>query len=280
MSDQRWDGQNPQQGQGGDWQSSGGQGGDHFGQPRQQARGRRGKGPSPLRPGQTSAANAIPEERMAFIRRTYSWLTGAIFLCAAMMALFWNSPAFEPVITFMVNANWLIVLALFIGFSWLGDAMARRVDSKGLQIIGLTVGVGAYAIIFSYLFAVTGAFDPSYGVGTDVVWQAGLLTLVTFSGLTAVVFFTKQDFSFLRTALAVGTVLILGAIVAGVLFGFNLGLGFSIFMVGFTSAVILYQTSSILHEYPVHGHVSAALALFSSIGMMFWYLYMILGAGE
>ena len=270
--------------QGDPWGRDGAQRGDDWQQrqPRQQPpqggrRGRKSRSRSAVGPGQISAAQAIPEERMAFIRRTYSWLTGTIFLCVAMMAVFMHSPAFEPVMTFMVSSNWLIVLGLFIGFSWLGDWMAHSVEGKGIQFIGLLVGVGAYAIIFSYLMLVSGALTPEYGVGGSTLIQALMLTLTTFGALTAVVFITKKDFSILRTGLIVMSVLALGAIAGGVLFGFTLGLGFAVAMVGFCAAIIVYQTSNILHHYPTDRHVGASLALFSSIGMLFWYLFMILG---
>lgn len=255
-------------------------------QQRQQQRGQRGSGTisSALGPGDTAAADAIPEERMGFIRRTYAWVTGMIVLCAAMMVAFFASPFSEPVVHFMLGTSWLLVLALFIGFSWLGDWMAHRVDSKGLQIIGMFVGVGAYALIFSYLFVASGIVYPSgdlvpgvAGDATELVLQAGGLTLAVFGVLTGIVFVTKQDFSVLRTGLIVMSVLALGAIGAAAIFGFTLGLGFVVAMIGFCAALIIYQTSNILHHYPTDRHVGAALALFSSIGMMFWYLFILLG---
>lgn len=263
-----------QHGAGGDWQQP-----PHQGQPRQPRQGGRGRGKnrSAVRPGEVAAARADLEERLGFLRRTYTWLCGAVFMCVAMMVMFWHSPAFEPVITFMASTSWLLVLALFIGFSWMGDMMAHRVDSKALQFIGLSVVVGAYAIIFSYLFVASGVFVEGHGVDGSVLFHALLLTLATFSILTSIVFITKKDFSILRTGLIVMTALALGAIVAGALFGFTLGLGFAVAMVGFCSALIIYQTSNILHHYPTNRHMGAAVALFSSVGMLFWYLFMILG---
>ena len=253
------------------------------GQQRQgKKRSKRGAGnlSSALGPGDTAAADAIPEERMSFLKRTYAWLTGAIFLCVAMMAVFFNSPYFEPVISFMANTSWLLVLALFIGSSWIGDYMAHRIDSKGIQFIGMLVGVGSYAIVFGFLFYASGMVTiqgEATGAGGDVLIQAVMLTLAVFSALTAIVFVTKKDFSALRTGLIVMSVLALGAIGAGSIFGFTLGLGFAVAMVGFSSAFIVYQTSNILHHYPTDRHVGAALALFSSIGMLFWYIFIILG---
>ncbi len=251
-SDEQWSGgQEPQSG--GDWQ-----------QPRRP----RGRGQKQVNP--QAAAFASVEERAQFIRRTYTHLMGAIFGCVAMMALFMNSPAYEPVMTMMVSVNWLWILGLFIAFSWMGDIMAHRVDSKGLQYIGLLVGVGAFAIILT--LPVSMAAHPHYGGGPEVLVQALLLTGITFAALTAVVFKTGQDFRILRTGLIVMSVLAFGAIAAGALFGFTLGLGFSVIMIGFSSAMIVYQTSEILHHYRTDQHVGAALGLFSSIGMLFWYI--------
>ena len=43
-------------------------------------------------------------------------------------------------------------------------------------------------------------------------------------------------------------------------------------MVTLAGAAILYDTSNILHHYPHDRHVAAALELFASIVMLFWYL--------
>lgn len=214
-----------------------------------------------------SAAYAADSERVSFIRRTYTHVMGAIFACVAMMALFMNSPFFEPILHFMLTSNWLIVLAIFMAFSWAGDWMAHNVESKGLAYIGLLVGVGAYAIILTPMIVIA-----QMTMETQVILHAMVLTGITFAVLTGVVFYTAKDFSVLRTGLIVMTFLALGAIIAGSLFGFTLGLGFSVAMVGFSSAIIIYQTSNVLHHYRTDQHVGAALGLFSSIGMLFWYI--------
>ena len=43
-------------------------------------------------------------------------------------------------------------------------------------------------------------------------------------------------------------------------------------MIGFAGAAVLYDTSNILHHYPKHLYVAAALELFASIALMFWYV--------
>ena len=75
----------------------------------------------------------------------------------------------------------------------------------------------------------------------------------------------------IRNILAVAA-LALGAIAGGILFGFQLGTWFSVAMIGFAGAAVLYDTSNILHHYPEDRYVAASMALFASIALMFWYV--------
>lgn len=47
-------------------------------------------------------------------------------------------------------------------------------------------------------------------------------------------------------------------------------------MVGFAGAAILYDTSRIIKHYPEDRYVAAALQLFASIALMFWYILRLL----
>ena len=67
-------------------------------------------------------------------------------------------------------------------------------------------------------------------------------------------------------------------IVAGIIFGFNLGLFFSALMVIVAGASILYTTSNIIKRYNPTQHLAAALALFASVALLFWYILRILMA--
>jgi FtsH-binding integral membrane protein len=109
-----------------------------------------------------------------------------------------------------------------------------------------------------------------------VIPTAGILTLAIFGGLTFVVFTTRADFSFLGPILCTVSWLIFGLIIAAIIFGFTLGLLFSFAMVAFASAAILYDTSNVLHHYRTNQHVAAALSLFASVALLFWYILRIL----
>jgi FtsH-binding integral membrane protein len=87
-----------------------------------------------------------------------------------------------------------------------------------------------------------------------------------------VVFFTGKDFSFLRGILCWSGIVALVLIVAGVIFGFQLGTFFSVGMVALAGAAILYDTSNVLHHYPEDRYVAAALELFASVALMLWYV--------
>ena len=93
--------------------------------------------------------------------------------------------------------------------------------------------------------------------------------------LTAAVFITKRDYSFLSTALCVGGWVALGLIAASLIFGFSLGLLFSFGMVALASGYIIYYTSNVLHHYRTDQHVAAALALFAAVALLFWYILQI-----
>jgi FtsH-binding integral membrane protein len=103
-----------------------------------------------------------------------------------------------------------------------------------------------------------------------------MITFIGFAVLTAIVFLTRKDFSFLRGILFWGGILALVAIVGAVIFNFNLGVWFSLAMIGLAGGAILYDTSNVLHHYPEDRYVAAALELFASVALMLWYVLRLL----
>lgn len=219
------------------------------------------------------AAAAAPADRAAFIRRTYGHLAGAILAFALMeIALF--QTALPEVALQALGAGrytWLVVMLLFMGASWVADKWARSETSAGMQYAGLGLYVVAEVIIFLPLLAVASAI-----AGAGMIETAALLTLLLFGGLTVTVFVTQKDFSFLRPVIAIGSMVALGVIVCSIIFGFNLGVIFSAVMILMAAGSILYNTSNIIHEYRTDQHVSAALALFAAVALLFWYVLRLL----
>ena len=106
------------------------------------------------------------------------------------------------------------------------------------------------------------------------------MTLGLFLGLTATVFLTRSDFSFLGPILAIGGFVALGFIIASAIFGFSLGSLFAFVMVAFAGTAILYNTSNVLHKYNPNQHVAASLTLFASIALLFWYILSIFSSRD
>jgi hypothetical protein len=111
-----------------------------------------------------------------------------------------------------------------------------------------------------------------------VIPAAAVTTLVMFAGMTAMVFLTKKDFSFLGWGLNLVMIGAMALIVASFLFGFNLGVWFSCLMIIAACGYILYDTSNVLHHYHTTQHVAAAVALFASVALLFWYVLRLLMA--
>lgn len=213
--------------------------------------------------GQSTAAI---DRRARFLTKTYNTLFLAICGFAAVEVGLFMSGLAESIASFMLGGSWLLVLGAFMLVSWFGSRVAARSESRGAQVAALAGYVVAEAIIFVPLLYMANAYAPG------AIQSAALVTIVGFAGLTAIAWQTKKDFSFLGGILRWGGVLALVLIVASLIFGFELGTFFSVAMVGFAGAAILYDTSNILRDYPEDRYVSAALQLFSSVALMFWYV--------
>jgi FtsH-binding integral membrane protein len=220
------------------------------------------------------AADAPEAERADFIKKTYLHLGGAVLLFVLLEWALIRSPLAKPMVDTMLGGrlSWLLVLGAFIGVSYIAEAWARNSSSLGMQYAGLGLYVVAETIIFLPLLYICVYFvkDP------NLIPTAGLITGVVFVGLTAAVFLTGSDFSWMRQALMMGGFAALGIIVASLIFGFSLGVLFSGAMVILASGYILYYTSNVMHRYPIGSHVAAALALFSAVALLFWYVLRIL----
>ena len=95
---------------------------------------------------------------------------------------------------------------------------------------------------------------------------------VLFAAMTAYVFISKKDFSFMRGILSVLTMGACGLVIGSLIFDFSLGIVFSVAMITLASGYILFYTSNVLKHYRTDQHVAAALALFSAVALLFWYL--------
>ncbi len=216
-----------------------------------------------------TVADAAPAARAAFIRNTYLHLAMAVMALIAIEAVFLQSPLADTLaakVTSGGNMGWLLVLGLFMVVTFVANRWAHSGTSRGMQYAGLAL----YTIAEAAILAIPLTFATRFYDG--VVMQALLVTLGLFLGLTAIVFLTKKDFSFLGSVIAIGSFVALGFIIAGAIFGFSLGLIFTSAMILLMAGSILYTTSNVMHHYNTDQHVAASLALFASVATLFWYV--------
>lgn len=213
------------------------------------------------------SAEQASTERGVFVMRVYGHLLGAIALFTLIEVYLFRTGMAETISRALLGVNWLLVLGGFMLAGWLARGLASRAGGLGTQYAGLVLYVLAQAIIFTPMLFIADSY-----AGGGVIRSAAVVTLAGFVGLTAVVFYTRKDFSFLGALLRWAGVLALVAIGAAVLFGFELGTWFSVAMIGLAGGAILFDTSNILRHWPNDRYVGAALELFASVALMFWYV--------
>jgi FtsH-binding integral membrane protein len=216
--------------------------------------------------GSTPVGQLDAQSRGAFVSRTYSHLFSAIAAFTLLEIFLFKTGLAESIAKVLLSGSWLLVLGGFMVISWIARGVAHRATSKAAQYAALAGYVVGQAIIFVPLLYLADVYAPG------AITSAAAVTFLAFTGLSLVAFYTRKDFSFLRGILMWSGILALVLIVAGAIFGFELGTFFSVAMVGVAGAAILYDTSNVLHHYPEDRYVAAALELFASVALMLWYV--------
>lgn len=205
--------------------------------------------------------------RAAFIVQTYNHLFGAVLGFVLIEILLFKSGVAEPIARAMLGVPWLLILGAFMVASWLASRAAHTLTNRNVQYAGLIGFVFAQAILFVPML-----YMAQHQSGGGVIESAAAVTLVGFAGLTGIAFWTRKDFSFLGATLRWSGLVALVGIGASLVFGFQLGTWFSVLMVGLAGGAILYDTSNVIHRFPEDRYVGAALELFASVALLFWYV--------
>ena len=189
------------------------------------------------------------------------------------------------------------LLALTLAFSGIVAYVSQQMNMPHPGMM-LTL-VGFYGLFFLTMklrdsgwgllttFALTGFMGYTLGPilnmymglpnGGSVISSAFAMTAFVFTGLSAFVLITRKDMSFLSGFITVGFFVLLAAMIAGLIFNISgLQLAISAGFVLFSSAVILFQTSSIINGGE-RNYIMATITLYVSIYNMFLSLLSILG---
>lgn len=217
---------------------------------------------------QPTAAEVSLTERLGFIRKVY-----ALFFLATLFAVGGVLLGFmvPPLMEFMASSPWITLLLMLGGV--MGAQALRHVPGVNLlALFGFTTLTGVIISPVLYYFSM---------INPGSIIQAGLLTVGIFGGLTAYVFISKKDFSFMRGMLVTGLVVI---VLAGLLnlFVASSALGFAVAAAALLlfSGFVLYDTSNIIRRYPTNEYVAGALSLYLDAFNIFLALLRILNAGR
>lgn len=225
-----------------------------------------------------SVAAAPVNERVVFLRRTYGHLLGAILAFIGLEAALVMSGAGDMLLDSLraLPYGMLLLMVGFIGAGYLAQYMAQSSTSNAARYAGLGLYVVLQAIIILPLITYIER-TPSLQ-GKYLPLQAGIITAAAFAGLTFAVTASGKDFSFLGPILWVASLVALGVILCAILFGAGglIGVVFSGAMILLAAGYIVYDTSNVIHHYRSDQYVAAALALFASVALMFYYVLRLL----
>ena len=131
--------------------------------------------------GMETAARASVSERVGFVRKVY-----ALFFAATLFAIggVMLGVSYDPLLQFAYGHPWIMLIVMLGGV--MGAQAVRHVPGVNLAaLFGFTTLTG---VIISPAIAIYTKMNPAS------IWQAGLLTVGIFGGLTAYVFVSKKDF--------------------------------------------------------------------------------------
>ena len=221
----------------------------------------------------TLLIESADQVRVDFYKKTYMHVAGGVLLFVLFEYMLLQS---NMVVEFMLSMTqgwkWLVMLGGFMFITNYAESTALKTADKNKQYLAYVIYIFAEALIFVPLLYIAISYT---GGNYDLLQQAAIVTLALFVGISSIVFITKKDFSFIKSGLTIGFFIALGLIVAGTLFGFNLGLWFSVGMCLLAGGAILYQTSNLVNKFGTEDYIPAALGLFASLMLLFWYVLQI-----
>ena len=211
-------------------------------------------------------ADASVDVRFEYMKRTYGYLMGGIATFVGLEVFLFTTGIAEAVTEVVFGTSWLLILGAFMIANWIANTWIFKARTRTGQLGAYGLIILAQALIFTpMLFIAFTYFDGAVG-------QAAAISTVGFVGLSGVAITSSKDFSFLGSILKWVGVAALVLIVVAVLTGLNLGAWFSVAMIAFAGGAILWETQQILRNYPEGTELLAAVQLFSSVMLLFWYV--------
>ena len=195
------------------------------------------------------------------LRNTYALLSLTLAFSAVMAAVSMSFAIPRP--------HFLIVLVAFYGLLF----GIEKTKNSGMGLVLTFVLTGFMGMILGPVLN----YYLNMPNGGQLVATAMGMTAFVFLALSGYVLTTRKDMSFLSGFIVAGMVVLIVAMLVGFFFQIpGLQLAISAGFVLFSSAIILYQTSEIIHGGETN-YISATVTLYVSIYNLFLSLLQILG---
>eukprot|EP00177_Eucheuma_denticulatum_P005111 GFKZ01009314.1.p1 GENE.GFKZ01009314.1~~GFKZ01009314.1.p1 ORF type:complete len:290 (+),score=32.51 GFKZ01009314.1:437-1306(+) len=228
--------------------------------------------PPPPPPPATANVNvktATTPIRLAFIRKVYTLLTINFLITVGVSCAF----AFIiPIREYVVDNTWVIFAAIAATVvSFIAVSCIKTKFPVNLILMYL------FILSFSALIASIVAFYFAGDAG-GIVLQAFCATAATFIAITAYVFITKKDFSFLYGFLSAMVLVLIGLAIANFvlrlgtgrrsrLFSFAISALGALIMIGY----LLYDTSLVITRLGPDDWLQAVIMLYIDVTTLFLY---------
>jgi FtsH-binding integral membrane protein len=197
------------------------------------------------------------------LQKTYLFILMGIGIFAGTIALVPEVPILQQAIRFLYSSPWVALIALM----GMGFVVRMVAEKPGIGVIGFV----AYAIFMGLIVAPAALLGPA---GTTTM--AALITASVFIGLTIYVFVSKADLKWMGGFLFMGLFGMIGVAIAGMIFGFHVGIWYSLAGAMLFSGFILYDTSRLLHSHHSAKPLPFAVELFTDVVILFMHLLSLL----
>ena len=160
--------------------------------------------------------------------------------------------------------NWILMLAIFIGMPFIINRFRNSLWGLALTF--------AFTAFMGYVLGPILNLYLSLSYGPQIVMLTFGTTAAIFVGLSAYTFATKRDFSYMRSFLFTGLIVLLVAIVANIFLMIPLlSLTISSVAVMIMSGLILYDTSRMIHGGESN-YIMMTVSLYANIYVLFVHL--------
>jgi len=204
----------------------------------------------------------LVDSRITFLGKTYGML--ALCIAAGSVGAYMSMGLAFP------YEHPFMMLFVMIGGIFAVQAVRHM---AGLNLAALLAFGGITGMAIAPLVGIVAAKSPM------LVTQAFMTTAVAFVSLTAYTFISRRDFSFLKGFVWVGLISIIVLGLSNYFFFESplMALGISGMGILLFSAFILYDTSSILRDYPNEEYIAAALTLYLDVFLLFQHVLAMFG---